>query len=232
MPNNKVWPSIHANIMRLTKLDACGVPIAATPAKLVTDGIVKVSATSEYEDGEETTKKKGSGKIGVQHKDPDVLKYLSLEIEFLGVDPEAWGLITGNPVVTDYLGNSTGIRLGDYDVDANFALELWTDVPGAACTGGLQPYGYFLWPFIGQGKVGDLEFAVEAAEFTLSATTKPGSGWGVGPYDVVLNEIVAPATTPEAGPLLEAMTERDHCHMDQVTVAPPAVTAGAVLLTA
>lgn len=218
--------------MRLTKLDECGVPIVAGPAMLVTDGVVKVSATSEYEDGEETIVKNGAGKIKVSNKDPDQLKYISLEIQFIGVDPEAWNLITGNPVVVDHEGNSTGYRIGNYDVEANFGLELWTDVPGVACGAGAKPRGYMLWPFIGQGKVGDLEFAVGAAEFTLTATTKPGTGWGKGPYDVVLNDPVAPATEPVAGPLLEAMTEADHFHSDIVTVAPPAVTDGAVVIPA
>lgn len=224
---NRVWPSIHANLMRLTKLDKCGVPIAVGPAMLVTDGIVKVSASAEYEDGEDTFKKKGSGKLAFAHKDPDILKYLSLEIEFVGVDPEAWGLITGNTVVTDAAGASTGLRIGNYDVEANFALELWTDVPGVACDGGLTPYGYFLWPFIGQGRVGDLELAVEAAEFTLTANTKPGNGWGAGPYDVVIN---GTGGTAAAGPLIDPMTGEDHFHMDIVTVAPPALTEGAVVL--
>ncbi|WP_062368045.1 hypothetical protein ACK8HH_17125 [Gordonia sp. LUNF6] len=227
MPNN-VWPSIHAKIMRLTKLDSCGQPItgASNKSMLVTKGIVKISITAETEDGEDTVKKNGNGEICVQHKDPDQIKYLAPEIEFCGVDPEAWSMITGQPLVLDGAGDAAGIKISSAPIEANFALEVWTDVPGAACgAGGNQPFGYFLLPFVGSGKVGDIELSVSAAEFTLSAQTKPGTGWGVGPYAVVRDEDNA------AVPLLEALTPQDHAIMQTVTVAPPTPTDGAVELT-
>lgn len=228
---NTVWPSIHANIMRLTKVNGCGVPITTVgnKSRLVTEGIVKVGLTAEYEDGEDTTKKNGAGKICVQHKDPDQLKYLAPEIEFCGIDPEAWSLITGQAIVTDSASNAVGMRFGSDPLDANFALEVWTDIPGVACETGEQLYGYWLIPFIGAGRLSDIELSVSAAEFTLSAQTKPGTGWGVGPYKVV-GEEDAGVTTPAA--LAEAMKATDHIHFQATTVAPPAATDGAVELTA
>lgn len=228
MPNT-VWPSIHAKIMRLTKLDGCGAPLtgASDKAMLVTKGIVKISISAETEDGEDTVKKNGNGEICVQHKDPDQIKYLSPEIEFCGVDPEAWSLITGQPLVVDGGGNAVGIKISSAPIEANFALEVWTDVPGAACgAGGNQPFGYFCLPFIGSGKVGDIELSVSAAEFTLSAQTKPGTGWGVGPYGVVRDE------TDAVSRLLEALTPTDHAIIQTVTVAPPVPTDGAVQIPA
>lgn len=232
MATNVPWPSIHASIMRLTALDECGVPLFGQPATLVSDGVVRVASTSEYEDGEETYKKNGAGKPKVVHKDPDQLKYISLEIEFVGVDPQAWGLITGMPVMTNYAGDATGLRLGNYDTGANFALELWTDIPGTPCGADGKPYGYFCWPWVGQGRVGDLELAETAADFTLSATTKSGAAWAEGPYDVALH-----LTDPEdpdsgtiAGPLLEPATSKDHVLLDQVNVPPPAATGELVML--
>ncbi|MCF8610060.1 hypothetical protein L5G28_07775 [Gordonia sp. HY285] len=228
MPNS-TWPSIHAKKMRLTKLDGCGQPIttAGNKSMLVTKGIVKVSLTAEYEDGEDTVKKDGNGDICVQHKDPDQLKYMAPEIEFCGVDPEAWAMITGQDVVTDGAANAVGIALGSQPIEANFALELWTDVPGAACgASGFQPFGYWLIPFIGSGRLGDVELSVSAAEFTLSAQTKPGNGWASGPYNVVRDE------TDVAVPLLTGLKSSHHIWFQQTTVAPPEPTDGAVELTA
>ena len=228
MPN-QTWPSIHAKKMRLTKLDDCGAPVIGPKSTLVTSGIVKISLSAEYEDGEETVKKNGDGKICVQFKDPDQLKYLSPEIEFCRVDPEAYSMITGMPLVLDGAAtpNPVGLKFGSYDVDANFALEVWTDIPGAACGAGAKPYGRFILPFIGSGRLGDIDLEVAAASFTLSAQTKGGTGWGVGPYN---DAQMTSGATPAPGPLLEALTDKDHLVMFQSTIAPPADTAGAVAL--
>ena len=230
MPN-QTWPSIHAKKMRLTKLDACGVPVVGPKSTLVTSGIVKIGLSAEIEDGEETTKKNGNGDICVQHKDPDQLKYIKPEIEFCGVDPEAWSLITGQPLVLDASGtpNPVGIKLGSQPIETNFALEVWTDIPGAACGGGAKPFGYFLLPFVGSGRLGDFDLEVAVANFTVSAQTKGGAGWGSGPYDVVLHAPVG-GDPAEAGELLEALTDKDHILIMKTTVAPPADTAGAVAL--
>jgi hypothetical protein len=56
------------------------------------------------------------------------------------------------------------------------------------------------------------------------AQTKDGSGWGVGPFNVVRDETNSP------GPLLEPIDSGDHLHMQVTTVAPPAVGVGAVAL--
>ncbi len=225
---NVPWNSIHAKKMRLTKLDECGVPVIGAKSTLVTSGIVKISLSAEYEDGEETTKKNGNGDICVQHKDADQYKYLSPEIEFCGVDPEAWNLITGMPLITDgaTTPNTVGIKFGSYKVDANFALEVWTDIPDAACGAGAKPYGYFCLPFVGSGRLGDIDLEVAVANFTLTAQTKGGSGWGSGPYDVQMSA----GATPAPGPLLDPLTGQDHIAAFQTTVAPPADTAGAVAL--
>ncbi|WP_353107829.1 hypothetical protein [Gordonia sp. (in: high G+C Gram-positive bacteria)] len=227
MPNT-TWPSIHAKVIRLTKLDGCGQPIRGTGTKsqLVTNGIVKVGLTAEYEDGEDTAKKNGNGDLCLVHKDNDQLKYMSPEIEFCGVDPEAWAMITGQGIVTDGNANAVGLVFGSDPIEANFALELWTDVPGAACGSGFQTFGYWLLPFIGSGKLNDVELSVSAAEFTLAAQTKPGASWGVGPYNVVRDE------TDAVSPLLSPLTGKHHILFQTTTVAPPAPTNGAVELPA
>lgn len=225
MPNT-TWPSIHAKVIRLTKLDGCGQPIVGAKSTLVTNGIVKVALTAEYEDGEDTAKKNGNGDLCLVHKDPDQLKYMSPEVEFCEVDPEAWSMITGQGIVTDGDANAVGLLFGSDPIEANFALELWTDAPGSACGAGGQKWGYWLLPFIGAGRLNDVELSVSAAEFTLAAQTKPGAGWGVGPYNVVRDEADA------LSPLLSALTGKHHILFQLTTVAPPAPTAGAVALPA
>lgn len=88
MPNT-TWASIHAKLIRLTNVDACGAPItgASNKSMLVTKGVVKVSINPEYEDGEETIQKDGNGDIDWQHEDPPQLKYFTVEAQFTRVNP-------------------------------------------------------------------------------------------------------------------------------------------------
>jgi hypothetical protein len=59
-----------------------------------------------------------------------------------------------------------------------------------------------------------------------SARTEHGSGWGVGPYNVV-NKLTG---TTGPAPLLVAIDPLDHMLMELTTVAPPSPTCGAISL--
>jgi hypothetical protein len=64
-----------------------------------------------------------------------------------------------------------------------------------------------------------------AINFTLSgASSKDGSEWGVGPYDVVRDEGGLP------GPLNEPIDSGDHLNLEVTTVAPPEAEEGATAL--
>lgn len=230
MPNT-VWPSIRSHVVRATKLDACGAPVIGPKSTLVSDGHISIKNSPQYEDGEETNQKGANGKLIVKDKAPDQLKYINSEIVFAKVDPELFNLVTGQPIVLDHSGAAVGIRLGA-TIDTNVAIETWTDVPGTACGADGKLYGYALLPFLKGGRLGDFSFENALATFTVTMRTEENSPWAKGPYDVVLNAIVPPATEPAAGPLLTDIDSDQHIHMEPTAVAPPAVTAGAVALAA
>ena len=230
MPNT-VWPSIRSHVARATKLDACGAPVIGPKSTIVSDGHISIKNSPQYEDGEETAPKNAAGKIMFVDKPRDELKYFNVEIVFAKVYPELFNLTTGQPIVLDYNGNATGIRIGA-TIDTNFALETWTDVPGTACGPDGKLFGYALLPFITGGRLGDFSFENGLANFTITGHTNAVSPWGKGPYDVVLNEAVAPATEPAAGPLLTDIDPDQHIHMEPTTVPYPTVTNGAIALAA
>lgn len=224
---NLAWPSVRGKRARFTRLDECGVPVIGPKSTLVTKGFIKSSLSPEYEDATENAPKTANDEFAYVDRGRDLLKYFTGEIQFVGVDPEAWEIVTGNPVWANAAGDSVGFKAGRYDdLTNNFALELWTDIPDQACQGAKE-YGYLLVPYLGPARVGEIAITAEAAEFTLTnAVTKDGTPWGVGPYDVELDD----ATTPAPGPLNEALTAKDHLVMFRTKVPPPAVTAGAVAL--
>lgn len=216
--------SIRGKVIRVTALNNCGIPLP-TKSVVVTKGFVSVALTNNYEDGEETTVKDADGDICIYDKSPDKIKNVSAEITLCKVNPEMDTIVTGSELVIGHAGEAIGDLL-DSDADpAYFALEIWSDIPGQACgVGGAKQYLYHVFPFFTDGKVGDYTIEETAASFTLSAATKWGSGWGVGPYKVLDG-----ATVPT--PLLTAIGEKQHRVRFVTTVAPPVPTDGAVDLS-
>lgn len=226
-----VWPVIRSHVVRATKLDNCGAPVVGPKSTLVTDGHISIKLSPQYEDGEETNQKNAAGKLIVVDKAIDQLKYYNVEISFARVDPDLFNIVTSQPIVLDHSGAASGIRIGAA-VNTNVGLETWSDVPGTACGEEGKRYGYFALPWVKDGRLGDFSLENALATFTITGRTERNSQWGKGPYDVVLNAPVAPATAPTPGKLLTAIAADQHLHMEPTVVAPPAPTAGAVPLAA
>jgi hypothetical protein len=100
--------------------------------------------------------------------------------------------MTNQSVVFDAAGDAVGFRVNSKvkTGDANFALEVWSNVPGVACEdpNAEGSFGYTLLPFIKGGVLGDFTIENGAVTFTLqNAATKDGNAWGKGPYNVAIN---------------------------------------------
>jgi hypothetical protein len=220
---------VRGRAMRVTKLDGCGQVLLGASSQVVSDGFISVALTANNEEGETISVTNAAGKICVMDEPAPEFTGYTIEVQFCGVDPELFSLMTGQPVVMDAAGNdAVGLRInsGINVNESGFALELWSNVPVAVCdeSGGAS-YGYFLVPFVKGGTLGDLTVENGAVNFTLTgARSKDGSGWGVGPYDVVRDD------TSAESPLLEPIDTKDHLHLQLTTVGPPEASCGAVEL--
>lgn len=219
--------------MRITRLDECGVPVAGPNSTLVTTGWVSVTATPVYQDQEDIAITNANGDLCIDDQSDVALRWLTLNAVFCNIDPYAINLITGDPLVVDDATptpDTVGFRW-DAGVtgSANFALEVWSGIKGQPCDAeGFVQYGYWLYPFVVQAQI--QEYVLENGGLTLSFTarTSPGSGWGVGPYDVR-----RAALTPFAPePLVTAIGARQHGHFEVSSAALPAAACGATVLPA
>jgi hypothetical protein len=213
--------------MRVTKLNACGGYTAGASSVVVSSGFVSVAQTANYRDPDEYEVVNANGDLCVNERSDSQLKWLDLVITLCEVDVEMVNLMTGSPLVLDdaVSPNNVGFRTRE-GVTAHFALEIWTDLAGAACVGSTQKYGYVLLPWVRSGTVGDVTVENAAASFTVNARTSAGSQWGQGPYNVRNT-----AVTPTPAKLLTAIASNDHRHIEVVTLAPPAAACGATTLT-
>lgn len=217
---------VRGRAMRVTRLDGCGRVALGPDSQVSTDGFISVGLTANTEEGETISVTNAAGRICILDEPAPKFTGYTIEVAFCGVDPELFTLMTGQPVVMNADGtDAVGFRVNSkVNVDeSGFALELWSNVPVAACdASGGASYGYFLIPFVQGGTLGDVTIENGAINFTLSgASSKDGSEWGVGPYDVVRDE------DGVAGPLNEVIDSGDHLHMELTTVAPPEPSEGA-----
>ena len=225
-------PLARARTMRLTRLDACGEPVPGPTGQLVSDGFISVGAAPNYLDPEEITQRNANGDLCIDDQGNPQLRWIDLTIAMCRIDPDAMNIITGNPLVVDdaVAPNTVGFRIdGDQTGTANFAMELWSNVPNQSCTAENVQYGYWLFPFVVQARVGEWTIENAALTMTLTARTKPGSTWGTGPGSYLVRRD-AVSQAPEV--LLTAIDDDTHMHFETVTVAPPTAACGAITLPA
>lgn len=219
--------------VRATLLNSCGLPVTGTCSTVVSDGIISVEMTKEYEDREEFFVKNGNGDFCVRETNPPILKWINLTLTFCNVDPELVNIMTAEPLVYDDAStpNATGFNTQEgAAANANFALEGWTRLSGLTtpCTGGVE-YGYFLWPWIVEGTIGDMTLENGAANFVVNARTRGNSPWGTGPYMVDYSDNPAGSTTQI--PLLTPILSSQQMRTFMTRLAPPTASCGCSALS-
>lgn len=223
----------RGKMLRLTRLDDCGVPVDGATSVVTTEGFVSVTTTPTYQDQEDITQTNANGGVCIDDQSDVALRWLEVNALFCNIDPDAWNIITGDPLVVDDATptpNDVGIRIDSAVTgSASFAIEVWTGIPGQPCdANGFVSYGYWLYPFVVQVQI--QEYVVENGALTIGFTgrTSAGSGWGVGPYDVRRD-----ATTPFAPePLVTAIGATTHAHFEVSTAPLPTPACGATALPA
>lgn len=229
------FPLVGGSVMRVTRLDGCGRPDATDPncQQVTSDGFVSIEVTANIEEGDAISVTNAAGKVCVSQTPCPTLTGYSVNMTFCNVDPDLFAMTTGQKSVLDpATGDGIGFRVntGESGCDRGFALEVWSAVPGVTCPVDDQgnpiedaekPSGYILFPFLQGGVFGDFTIENDAVSFVVQgATTKDGSGWGVGPYDVTLDDAA------EAGPLSTPIGAKDHMHVQVTYVAPPSPDCG------
>lgn len=217
---------VNGRRLRITRLDNCGRIVYGDDNVAISDAFVSVSAKTNTTSTSAVEVKNANGDVIVKVPEKTSFANYGLEIAFAKVDPELFALVTGQRVLTDANGNPVGFSV-DSAVDLEgqgIALEIWAGSPaGDACTdpNAQGSYGYVLFPFLQGGVLGDHSIQEGAISFTITGvTSNDGNGWGVGPYNVMLNGSGQPAK------LAEPLTSTEHEAFLIVGVTPPDATAG------
>lgn len=220
--------------VRITQLDACGVPVTGDCSQVVTEGIITVELTKEYEDRVDLFKKNGDGKFCFKKTIPPILKWINSVMTFCSVDPELVPMLSENPA---YLNDAdTPVATGysteeDGAYTVNFAFEAWTrlgNTGSVTCVSGGE-WGYRLYPWMVEGTIGDITLENDSADFVVNARTQAGSPWGVGPYYVDISQ--ATATLGNPIPMVSPIGANQHERIFVSQMPPPAPSCGCQPLT-
>jgi hypothetical protein len=190
---------------------------------VVSESYISLALTAEIVAADEFTVKMANGQLCLSETGSPTLKRYNVVATICRADPDLLNIFAGLNVVLDWDGNAVGIEVPTSLSDgAKFALEFWTRVPSDACAPGSSvQYLYWLLPCLENGQIGDFTVENGPMNFTLTAQATPSSTWGVGPYDVVAQDI---AGTP--GPLLVAIPDDVPLHAQLTTIAPPVGQCG------
>ena len=220
------FPLVRGRAMRVTRLDGCGLPVPGPDSQVTSDGFISVALAAQTDEGTTISVQNAAGKICILDEPCPVFTGYDITVEFCGVDPDLFALLTGQPTIVNEAGDTVGFRMNSKieACDSGFALELWSNVPAAACEAGATGgnYGYMLIPFARGGVIGDFTVGNDAVNFTMQgAKSRDGNAWGVGPYDVVNGAGGAPSKLPEA------IDSNDHLLVQTTSVPPPEPSCGA-----
>lgn len=213
-------------VIRATKLDSCGLPVAGLCSTITSKGFISIELEADEASGNEISPTLADGTRCYYHLSPKNLNGIKTNIEFCSVDPELFNLLTGAPLVLDdsiptpqSIGFTTDSAA--YGV-ANVALELWMNLKNGGCADpNGRKWGYYLMPWLHQGTVGKPTIEDDAVNFTVNeAITRDGNQWGVGPYDIQLDNAGAPS------PLFSALASTVHDLLMPVNLAPPTPVCG------
>lgn len=215
---------VRGRVMRITKLDACGVPVTGSASAVVTDGFISVAASPQYEGGDPIRVLNANGDLCINAKGKAQLAQEDLTITLCQINFDAFNLITGNPLVLDDTTptpNTVGFRQRCGSSNTNFGLELWSEITNQACTTSTVQYYYSLWPLVSNAQYQDWTIENGAINMAVQASAFCNSGWGTGPWNVINTGV-----TPTPNKLLTAIGSNDLFHGQVTTLAPPSSACG------
>lgn len=216
-------------VMRVTLLDACGLPFDGQCVSAISDGWSEIAFTGNIQDSETTTVTNARGRVlATSSTDPKFLN-VTAAITMVQVEPIVFSMLTGAPMKIDPLTNKVvGFGIGT-DVSltsSGFALELWAESPGTAgCDEESEAEGHYVYqvmPFMKGGVLTSWSLNAEFVTFSIEgATSQDGNNWGVGPY----NDVYLSGAGGTLGALPDGfVTANEHVVMIETAVAPPEAT--------
>lgn len=210
---------IKAEVIRVTRLDVCGVPVTgATSAQVTLDAFTEVKNSPDYEDGQRFLLRKANGQPCVNQKDPGFLNWIEQEITLCTLDPTLLALVSADRLISNST-TGTGVGVGEGLLNGHYSVEVWQPVAGSSACSGVGTtlrYVYWAFPNLLDAQYQDFTFQDDTFTFGFKGRTQAANPlWTLG-----ASWLTGGAT----------FLNDEHFAFNITTVAPPAAACGALLI--
>jgi hypothetical protein len=212
----------EGDVVRVTRVDSCGRPVTGEDNAVVSECWASVEMAPNINTGTDIEMLNMRGQTcGYKRACPD-FRGFDITASFWEASPEMIEILTGNPLVFNYAGEPVGWDDCTVACDSGFGLEIFQSLLVEDCDDGTDgEWGLWLLPWLSNGVLGNLTVNNTGLQFTLTANTRPGGGWELGPWDVMAQDA---ENTP--GPLLAPLGPTCHRRFMTTTIEPPTAQCG------
>ena len=167
----------RAQRLRITRTDACGVPVAEATAnsRVTTEGFVSVGLAAETRTSSDIEVPNAAGGVCVYSKGVTSLLGFNVTLELCDFNLAMLEMTLGTGVLTDTTDVGGVINADGSFNAATVMVEWWSDnAKNDACAAGGDPYIHFLLPRVNRWVLsGNTDFGDTATTVTLEAYAEP-----------------------------------------------------------
>lgn len=175
--------SIYAVRLRVARLNSAGATPAAAASMYVTDSLVRIEFTPEYDSSTEITRKNGNGDLCVNVPAQQRLKQINIgALVICTNDPELEELLAGGTILTD-AGATVGYQSPAVGVVSNpngVSIEAWSRAIINGAPAAANPFIRWVFPrvYLSPGATALQEAATDPS---FSGYANENALWGNGP---------------------------------------------------
>lgn len=170
--------------MRVTQLDGSGVPTPGASSSYVTDSLISLAHSPQYEAGTEIKTVNACGAVCIGYKAPPSFLRDDITINICTPDPQLVQLLTGGVVLTSGArvgGGAPRIGVAPLSIQNGVSIELWAKRIRNGVLDPTNPYAWWVLPKVTNMQMGAFNQENGANTPTITAEAYENTNWFNGP---------------------------------------------------
>lgn len=181
MANEDDLPQVQACAIRVTDLDASGVPLPGTDTMYVTDSFTELGFTNVYTDGTEIEETTACGSTAYSYRPPDSFKRGDVTLTLITHDPILMAKLSQGDVLTDSGINGWAAPPIGPLTGNGVSIELWAKRIDAGDLHPEWPYAWWVLPKVKNLRLNTKTFNNGQSNPQFSGQALENVNWFDGP---------------------------------------------------